>query len=250
MSFQDYSKIDTMTEDTERVILRRNIGRFRPAGGFYKPYLQAAIVTAAFTLPLLIISFPLLNIMDSRSLGLFAVITWSLCILVSNAASLAAVIIFFMWVYRSCGNLLAFNHTGLWFSPAWSVAWYFIPIADLVVPYLITEEILKKSAGYRSDLEGKAPLPEPRTKWLNLWWAFTWIPAVFGIALFYFTLGNIFRMYAGSPSLLIFEIFISITLLLPLVKAGFTVILMRQIDALQEETFKKMKNDPLLAKGP
>jgi hypothetical protein len=247
MSFQDYSKIDTMTEDTERVIMRRNVGRFRPPERFYRPFFKAAIVMAAFTLPILIISFPFFKIMGgSRTIDLFSIITWLVCTLGANVASLAALIIFFRWIYRACGNLLSFNHTGLWFSPVWSVAWFFIPLANLVVPYLITEQILKKSAGFRSDLAGKEPPPEPPTKWMNLWWAFTWIPVVFAIAMFYFTLGDLFRMTPGSPSLLMFEIVERITLLLAVARVGFTLMLMRQINSLQEETFKKMKSDPLL----
>ena len=86
--------------------------------------------------------------------------------------SVVALVLSLIWVYRIHSNLRQFKITGLSATPAWSVAWYFIPIANLFKPYEGMKEAWQASAApgsWRSqEVSGLLP-----------WWWFTWIIASF-----------------------------------------------------------------------
>jgi hypothetical protein len=60
--------------------------------------------------------------------------------------SLATMVIFVMWIYRANKNARRLGAVGMKFGPGWAAGWYFIPIANLFVPYLAMREIWKASA--------------------------------------------------------------------------------------------------------
>jgi hypothetical protein len=248
MGFMDYTKMDTMTADMARMILARNMASFRPLEPLYKRYFRAAAVMAVFSLPALVIAFPINDIMGGGTRNFTLPIIWFACVLVAGAASLAAQIIFYVWIYRAAKNLRAFNYANLYFTPVWTVAWFFVPLANLALPYLATEQILDKSTAYKSDLPSDKQAEKPPLKWLNWWWASMLVPIVAGLALFYYTTGSIFGLTRPSVFLW-FDILVKINLLLPILRSAATIMLMRQADRLQETTFKSMKEDPLLAAG-
>src|SRR5262249_29946861 len=47
----------------------------------------------------------------------------------------AAGIALLVWVYRANRNARALGAEGLAYSPGWSVGWFFVPLANLVMPY-------------------------------------------------------------------------------------------------------------------
>ena len=55
-------------------------------------------------------------------------------------------------------------------SPGWSVGWYFVPLANLAMPFVAMRELWKASASPRDWQMGSAPATIP------LWWA-CWIVA-------------------------------------------------------------------------
>ncbi|MCK3654380.1 hypothetical protein A4G19_00930 [Pasteurellaceae bacterium Macca] len=55
------------------------------------------------------------------------------------------VIIAGMWIYQAHRNLPLLGATGLKFTPASSVWWYFVPLANLIQPYRAMKEIWKAS---------------------------------------------------------------------------------------------------------
>ena len=57
------------------------------------------------------------------------------------ASQLIAALLGYFWLYRSRANLDALNVTGLNYSPGWCVGWWFIPVANLVMPYRVFSEI-------------------------------------------------------------------------------------------------------------
>ena len=86
----------------------------------------------------------------------------------------AVVVAFLMWISRASKNLSALGASNQKFSPGSAVAWWFIPIASLWVPYKVTREIWVESHPER--------LRPPA--WFRVWWA-TWVVS---IVLGYFSL--------------------------------------------------------------
>jgi hypothetical protein len=81
---------------------------------------------------------------------------------------LATAVAFPIWVYRTAHNVRALGAIGLTFSPAAAVAWYFVPVAWLVVPYVAMKELVKASVD---------PVRWPIVKMpgvLHVWWG-TWV---------------------------------------------------------------------------
>lgn len=50
-------------------------------------------------------------------------------------------IMFLIWEYRACFNNWSFGYAGLTYTPGWSVGWWFIPFASLILPYRAMGEI-------------------------------------------------------------------------------------------------------------
>lgn len=78
------------------------------------------------------------------------------------------IVFYCKWVYRIANNALSFKPTEFNETPGWVVGWYFIPIANIFVPYIQIKKIYKIS---------KNP-----TNWQNekssskmLWWWLSWI---------------------------------------------------------------------------
>jgi len=88
---------------------------------------------------------------------------------------LLGIIIFFVsgililkWIYRANCNARQLGVSGMKFTPAWSIAWYFIPIANLWKPYQAMKEIWKTSSNPHSwNSQAVSPLLP--------WWWFFWI---------------------------------------------------------------------------
>ncbi len=82
--------------------------------------------------------------------------------------SLLIAVLFMIWVYRSTKNLGAFGCEGLRYSPGWAVGWFFIPLANLVMPVLVMTEISKASQPYADQKDWRSfPLPAV----IPIWWA-------------------------------------------------------------------------------
>jgi hypothetical protein len=86
------------------------------------------------------------------------------------AGLVGAVVASAMWMHRAFRNLPALGATNLRWSPAWAAGGWFIPVANLVIPYLVARELWRATNP-----------PEPRIL-LEGWWA-AW---VLGLLLFVF----------------------------------------------------------------
>ncbi len=60
---------------------------------------------------------------------------------------IVTLIVFAMWLFGAVRNVHARGVPGLRFTPGWSVGWYFIPFANLVMPYLGVRELWNASHG-------------------------------------------------------------------------------------------------------
>lgn len=88
---------------------------------------------------------------------------------------LATVVFFLMWLYRAYSNLKVFNS---WnrptYSPGFAVGSFFIPFANLVIPYRIVKEVWQKSG-----MPNEAYLAETNPPATFATWWFFWILAGF-----------------------------------------------------------------------
>jgi hypothetical protein len=79
-----------------------------------------------------------------------------------------AAIAWLLWQFRVHSNLRPLGASDLKYSPGWAVAWWFIPIANIVLPYLTMRELWKASDPDAGSSEWRA---RPTTWVLGLWWA-------------------------------------------------------------------------------
>ncbi len=80
----------------------------------------------------------------------------------SLAGFVGAAIAVPMWMHRCYRNLPALGATALSWSPAWAAGAWFIPAANLVLPYMVARELWAKAGG---------PHPAQPGPLLGLWWA-------------------------------------------------------------------------------
>src|SRR5207244_743335 len=81
---------------------------------------------------------------------------------------LAATIAFLACVYRFNRNARALGAPGMTYSPASSVVWFFVPLANLLVPYHVLEEIWQASSPSTGAHWREAPGPPLVTTWWAL----------------------------------------------------------------------------------
>ena len=77
-------------------------------------------------------------------------------------------IVWVVWQYRSQANLRAVGRPNLTYTPGWAAGWWFVPFANLVMPFKTVRELWKAS-GRERDWIGTATWPV-----LGWWWA-AWI---------------------------------------------------------------------------
>jgi hypothetical protein len=86
-------------------------------------------------------------------------------------ALVASGVVWLIWQHRSQANLRALGAGNLRFSPGWAVGWWFIPVMNVVYPYLTMRELMKAS----DPASGAADWAATRTPAiLGLWWA-SWL---------------------------------------------------------------------------
>ena len=106
------------------------------------------------------------------ALGFVAVLHWAASI-ISTIVAIIALVVFLVWFYRANRNLRALGGSELRFTPGWAVVWWFIPIANLFMPYFATVEMAKASdpSVWSTDRQGRDRMKRP---WLILfWWVFS-----------------------------------------------------------------------------
>jgi hypothetical protein len=77
------------------------------------------------------------------------------------------IVMWVVWQYRAHSNLPALGAANLRYRPGWVVGWWFIPVANLAIPYLTMRELHKASDPEAGAVEWKAKRTSPL---LWLWW--------------------------------------------------------------------------------
>ena len=111
--------------------------------------------------------------------------------------TLALTVLYLMWLYRACANMAATSSAPLRFSPGWTVGSHFVPLVNLVIPFLAMRQLYNRSMGEDPDL-ANASVPDVAS-----WWAC--VIAGNLIQLFLMTialLNQIPRLYVMTPKAL------------------------------------------------
>jgi len=83
------------------------------------------------------------------------------------AAFLASVVLVGCWIYRANANAHALS-SGMTIRPGWAVGWFFVPFANLVMPYQAMKET------WRESHEAAGLLEEAQSPIVGWWWGL-WI---------------------------------------------------------------------------
>lgn len=148
------------------------------------------------------------------------------------AVLVTTIVLFCVWLHRAYSNLPALGNpkAALKHSAAWAVGSFFVPIANLFIPFRAVRETWVKSdpavagVGYFPPSSSSAPLS------MNLWWAFWIISNVINNAAFRV------RLNAKSEQMLVFAAWLDLSGdLLTIPAAIFAILVVREIDRRQEE---------------
>ena len=89
----------------------------------------------------------------------------------ARALFVGTAIAFLVWLYRAEANARALGAEDMMVSPGWSVGWFFVPLVQLVMPFIAVRELWKASATPRDWQVG------PASPVIALWWA-CWIGTI------------------------------------------------------------------------
>ncbi len=78
-------------------------------------------------------------------------------------------VLFFIWLHRVNKNLRPLGALYVEFTPGWAVGWFFIPFANLVMPYRVVKEVWTKSAPDVSSTS-EAFRPTDSASLVGWWW--------------------------------------------------------------------------------
>lgn len=144
-------------------------------------------------------------------------------------ALLATGIVWLVWQFRVRTNLAALGATNLRYSPGWNVGLWFIPLVNLVMPYLAMREIDRAGEPRTGDAARWAA----RTRWLPPAW---WSALVAQLILF--SVGGGIGDQAGATvsDQIARQIVLSIASFALIVAAGLAVAVVLRIERNQEAT--------------
>jgi hypothetical protein len=90
-----------------------------------------------------------------------------------------AVVAFLMWLYRIYANLEALGSDQNAYTPGWAVGWWFLPFANLIIPYKVVKNAWVESDPDMDSDSFLAGTPSSTPGWISLWWG-AWIAANLG----------------------------------------------------------------------
>lgn len=152
--------------------------------------------------------------------------------LISVLVYIATAVCYIIWLHRCYSNLPAFGNPkqSFSYSPGWTIGAWFIPVANLVLPYKLVKETWEKSTPFHQTLVQA----DQATHWFPLWWGFWLISNI---------VGNIYgrlalRGDADPAALTTLGIASDVTSILA---AIFAIVIVSDIDKRQEESSKSLK---------
>jgi hypothetical protein len=79
----------------------------------------------------------------------------------------AAIVLLLIWLYRFSRNTWCLGIEGMQYTPGWSVGWFFVPLAGLVMPYNVFNELWKANSPSATGRWRRAAVSPV----LGVWWA-------------------------------------------------------------------------------
>jgi heme/copper-type cytochrome/quinol oxidase subunit 2 len=168
---------------------------------------------------------PLRHVQDSENtaLGMDGIIIWVILI---------AGVLWLIWQHRAHANLRALGVGELKYSPGWAVGWWFIPFANVVMPFLTMRELWKANDPEAGSIDWVARRATPI---LGLWWAGRLVTQIL------FQIGIAFDNNLRSIADLKAESWLFIAGNISLIVWGvLAILLVRSIDSRQEQKHKRM----------
>lgn len=154
---------------------------------------------------------------------------------------ITTVVVFLMWLYRVHENLAAFGvpRTQMQHSSAWAVGSFFIPFANLIIPYRAIKEVWEKSVpNYTTMFSTPSP-----PSFFPLWWGF-WITSNIADQLY-------FRLtWREAASTDVIEVIGVVGGLLGIVAALLAIKVVREIQRQQVESSKLIPAQPIFQVPP
>lgn len=241
----------------KRCIESETAGENSPASGFNQPQLQNErmrqgnssfggyvqlntlanvvrilfILTAVMSVISIISDYSQLNLLSHPFTSTQAEANDSRQSLVSSTYLLvyiATYIAFLVWINKSNKNLRALGTEGMQFTPGWAVGWFFVPLANLIYPYMVVTELYLAS-GSRNN-QGDSWKASPSSPNIGWWWG------ALLIASFLNQISARMMMNANSASALSTATTIDIiSSVVAIVEVLLAITLVREITARQEE---------------
>jgi hypothetical protein len=150
---------------------------------------------------------------------------------------IATVVAFCMWLYRSHKNLTALGNPkmALKHSAGWAVGSFFVPFANLIIPFRAVRETWAKSDP-EVPFDNYVPPSEPSAPpVMNAWWAF-WLISNF-------VANAAFRVWlrADTPGEMYLATWLDVfSEALSIPAAIFAILVVREIDRRQEERSRRV----------
>ena len=178
------------------------------------------------------ISVGLSSLLDpmNPNVGLAAVV--GIVALGLGIVSLAAMVMFFIWIYGAAENARALGNEGLQISPGWCIGWWFIPFASLVMPYKAMSEIWRSSDPEARKISTTEWTIRPVSGTIVAWWAF-YLGA--GVISMVNVFANIDLAHPGVTRAASLSAIAIVSVLAKAVSGVFIIIAMRGIDRRQQE---------------
>lgn len=101
---------------------------------------------------------------------------------------LATAIVVLTWLYRANANVRALGADDMMGSPGLGVGWFFIPLANLFMPYMTVRDIWKASAKPRDWQAERAPAA------ILIWWLLWIAGGIIGVVVFRIEMEYGFKM--------------------------------------------------------
>lgn len=109
---------------------------------------------------------------NSEAEEILSLMVTSLFDLLQSLVLIVTYVLFCMWIHRAYRNVMVLHNDELKYSPGWAVGWYFIPFANMVLPFLVMREIWKGSSPHGKVGDKLAWKKEKGSALLVFWWIF------------------------------------------------------------------------------
>jgi Domain of unknown function (DUF4328) len=116
--------------------------------GILSPVIAVVVVIVAIIL--IVVGAGVSASGGNNAAGVGIILFGSLLFLAIVGVAITALVFNLMWVYRAHKNAETISGEELFLSAGWHVGFYFIPLANLVVPYLLMLRIAEKSSSESS----------------------------------------------------------------------------------------------------